>query len=336
MEELTVSDELYLKDIGVFITNWLNDNDYVLVNTSGSTGTPKKIKLLKSHMRNSALATGNYFGLKEDAIALLCLSATYIAGKMMLVRAMILGWDIHLVSPIANPLENLTESYDFCAMVPMQVEASLSHLHKIEQLIIGGAPISLTLNKELQTVTTNCFATYGMTETITHIAVKRINKFGGNLSAVESYFNTLPNVSISKDDRGCLVIDAPKVSNEIIVTNDIVNIHSDTEFEWLGRFDNVINSGGLKLFPEQIEQKLSQLIKERFFVIGIADEILGEKLILIVESEIPLNLSKFDYQRCQLTKYEMPKEVLLLPKFKETLTGKVRRKQTLKLLFDIN
>jgi len=336
MEELTVSDELYLKDIGVFITNWLNDNDYVLVNTSGSTGTPKKIKLLKSHMRNSALATGNYFGLKEDAIALLCLSATYIAGKMMLVRAMILGWDIHLVSPIANPLENLTESYDFCAMVPMQVEASLSHLHKIEQLIIGGAPISLTLNKELQTVTTNCFATYGMTETITHIAVKRINKFGGNLSAVESYFNTLPNVSISKDDRGCLVIDAPKVSNEIIVTNDIVNIHSDTEFEWLGRFDNVINSGGLKLFPEQIEQKLSQLIKERFFVIGIADEILGEKLILIVESEIPLNLLKFDYQRCQLTKYEMPKEVLILPKFKETLTGKVRRKQTLKLLFDIN
>jgi len=336
MEELTVSDELYLKDIGVFITNWLNDNDYVLVNTSGSTGTPKKIKLLKSHMRNSALATGNYFGLKEDAIALLCLSATYIAGKMMLVRAMILGWDIHLVSPIANPLENLTESYDFCAMVPMQVEASLSHLHKIEQLIIGGAPISLTLNKELQTVTTNCFATYGMTETITHIAVKRINKFGSNLSAVESYFNTLPNVSISKDDRGCLVIDAPKVSNEIIVTNDIVNIHSDTEFEWLGRFDNVINSGGLKLFPEQIEQKLSQLIKERFFVIGIADEILGEKLILIVESEIPLNLSKFDYQRCQLTKYEMPKEVLILPKFKETLTGKVRRKQTLKLLFDIN
>jgi len=336
MEELTVSDELYLKDIGVFITNWLNDNDYVLVNTSGSTGTPKKIKLLKSHMRNSALATGNYFGLKEDAIALLCLSATYIAGKMMLVRAMILGWDIHLVSPIANPLENLTESYDFCAMVPMQVEASLSHLHKIEQLIIGGAPISLTLNKELQTVTTNCFATYGMTETITHIAVKRINKFGSNLSAVESYFNTLPKVSISKDDRGCLVIDAPKVSNEIIVTNDIVNIHSDTEFEWLGRFDNVINSGGLKLFPEQIEQKLSQLIKERFFVIGIADEILGEKLILIVESEIPLNLSKFDYQRCQLTKYEMPKEVLILPKFKETLTGKVRRKQTLKLLFDIN
>jgi len=332
-EELTASDELYLKDIGAFIIDWLNDDDYVLVNTSGSTGTPKEIKLLKSHMCNSALSTGNYFGLNENTTALLCLSATYIAGKMMLVRAMVLGWDIHLVSPIANPLENLTESYDFCAMVPMQVEASLIDLHKINQLIIGGAPISNILHEQLQVVTTNCYATYGMTETVTHIAVKRINKSDICLNAFDSFFNTLTNVSVSQDDRGCLVIEAPMVSNETIVTNDIINIHSDTEFEWLGRYDNVINSGGVKLFPEQIELKLSEIIQERFFVIGVADQKLGEKLILLVESEDILNLSKHDYQRCQLTIYEVPKEVFLLPKFIETATGKVQRKQTLKLLF---
>jgi len=333
-EELTASDELYLKDTGVFIVDWLNDDDYVLVNTSGSTGTPKKIKLLKSHMRNSALATGNYFGLKENTTTLLCLSATYIAGKMMLVRAMVLGWDIHLVSPSANPLKRLTESYDFCAMVPLQVEASLSHLHKIKQLIIGGAPISSTLNKELQTVTTNCFATYGMTETITHIAVKKLNNFSRVISndREKSHYHILPNVSISQDDRGCLVIDAPKVSNEIIITNDIINIHSDTEFEWLGRYDNVINSGGVKLFPEQIEQKLSLLIKERFFVAGIPDEQLGEQLILIMESDVKLSLSKSDYEKCMLSKYEIPKAVFTFPKFIETPSGKIQRKQTLALL----
>jgi len=332
-EELTASDELYLKDIGAFIMDWLNDDDYVLVSTSGSTGLPKEIKLLKSHMRNSALATGNYFGLNENTNALSCLSATYIAGKMMLVRAMVLGWDIHLVSPIANPLENLTESYDFCAMVPLQVESSLTDLHKIKKLIIGGAPMSSSLHEQLQAVTTNCYATYGMTETITHIAVKRINKLSVSLSAVESYFNTLPNVSISQDDRGCLVIEAPKVSYEPIVTNDIVNIHSDREFEWLGRFDNVINSGGVKLFPEQIEQKLSQLIKKRFFVAGIPDEQLGEQLILIIESDVRLNLSKSDYQNCQLSKYEIPKRVFILSKLIETPTGKIQREQTLKLLY---
>jgi len=333
-EELTASDEIYLKDIGVFITDWMNEYDYVLVNTSGSTGAPKEIKLLKKHMRNSALATGSHFGLNENTKALLCLSATYIAGKMMLVRAMVLGWDIHLMPPIANPLKNLTASYDFCAMVPLQVESSLVDLHKIKQLIIGGAPISSTLNKELQAVTTNCFGTYGMTETITHIAVKKLNNFSKGISneSDKSHYHILPNVSISKDKRGCLVIDAPKVSKELVVTNDIVKIESNSEFEWLGRYDNIINSGGVKLFPEQIEEKLSRLIKERFFVAGIPDEKLGEKLILVIESDVNMSLSKSDYQNCQLSKYEIPKDVFTLSEFIETSSGKIQRKQTLTLL----
>ncbi|NQY30311.1 MAG: AMP-binding protein [Flavobacteriaceae bacterium] len=334
IENYLVSDELYLQDIGQFLKDWVNSEAYIKVNTSGSTGLPKEIQLNKKHMCNSALATGEYFSCKENTKALLCLSANYIAGKMMLVRAMVLGWDIHLVSPTANPLKNLTTSYDFCAMVPMQVEESLVDLHKVKKLIIGGAPISSILNKELQIVTTNCYATYGMTETITHIAVKKLNNFSGVISneSEKSHYHILPNVSISQDNRDCLVINAPKVSDETIVTNDIVKLTPNSSFEWLGRYDNVINSGGVKLFPEQIEEKLSHIIKKRFFVIGVPDDKLGEKLILIIESYVRLSLSKSDYKKCMLTKYEIPKQVFELPKFIETASGKIQRKQTLALL----
>lgn len=332
--ELTASNELYLKDIGVFLTDWLNDDDFIVVKTSGSTGIPKEIKLLKSHMRNSALATGQYFGLNKNTTALLCLSATYIAGKMMLVRAMVLGWDIHLVSPTSSPLKKVNQSYEFSAMVPMQVEESLVDLNKIKELIIGGAPISNSLHQQLQTVTTNCYATYGMTETITHIAVKKLNNFSNANSNYKGKpdYQILPDVSITQDDRNCLVIDAPKVSFELIKTNDIVKIHSSTEFEWLGRYDNVINSGGVKLFPEQIEHKLSQLIKECFFVIGIPDEQFGEQLVLIIESEGEISFSKADYENCQLTKFEIPKQIFVTSKFVQTPSGKIQRKQTLDLL----
>lgn len=334
VEELIIEEQLYLQEIGLFLKEWINEEEYVTVHTSGSTGVPKEIKLSKKHMCNSALATGAYFGLKENTTALLCLSANYIAGKMMLVRAMVLGWDIHLVSPKLNPLLNLEGSFDFCAMVPLQVEESLPQLSKIKQLIIGGGVVSPKLHQQLQCVNTNCFATYGMTETITHIAVKKLNNFNtvSSNKKINSYYHILSNVNISQDNRDCLVIDAPLVSNETITTNDIVKLHSETKFEWIGRYDNVINSGGIKLFPEQIEEKLSQLIKKRFFVFGIPDDKLGEKLILIIESDVRLSLSKSDYKKCLLTKYEIPKEVFVIDKFIETPTGKIQRKQNLKLI----
>ena len=145
--ELLNSEEIYLREIGVFLKDWTSSVDYIIVNTSGSTGAPKEIKLLKKHIINSAFATGKYFGLKENTTALLCLSATYIAGKMMLVRAMTLGWNIHLVPPTSSPLKN-DAIYDFAAMVPMQVTNSLDKLQNIKQLIIGGAPVSQNLQKQ--------------------------------------------------------------------------------------------------------------------------------------------------------------------------------------------
>lgn len=323
-EELKLSNEVYIKEVGIFFSTWLNANDYIVVKTSGSTGAPKPIKLFKKHMINSALATGNYFNALEGTKALLCLSASYIAGKMMLVRAMVLGWDIHIKPPSTNPI-GANEKYDFAAMVPMQVQQSLNNLNQIKTLIIGGAPLATTIRNQLLQKTTACYVTYGMTETCTHIAIKKITV---NNTAP---YKALVDVTIKQDERMCLVINAPKIISEPIITNDIVEIIAPNKFKWLGRYDSVINSGGIKLFPEQIEQKLSSQIATRFFVAGIPDEVLGEKLILIIESDtlFTINYSTLDVP---LLKYEQPKEVFFLSQFIETSTGKIQRKETLQLL----
>ncbi len=331
-ETLRVSDAVYLQEVASFLSDWTNENDFIIVQTSGSTGKPKNITLQKQYMINSALATGEYFNVQEKTKALLCLSANYIAGKMMLVRAMILGWDLRLVPPNASPLKGITEAFDFCAMVPLQVENSITQLHQIKQVIIGGAPISTPLFLKIQQLKTKCFATYGMTETITHIAVRKMKSITDvNLEAIESYYQVLPNVKITQDDRSCLVIDAPKVSGTTIVTNDVVSLISETQFKWLGRFDNVINSGGVKLFPEQIEEKLSKIISNRFFISSIADEKLGQKLVLFIESEMKLNVDEKLLVKV-LSKYEIPKVIYSIPKFIETPTGKVNRIEILKLV----
>ena len=187
----------------------------------GSTGTPKTIQLEKEKMINSARATGSYFKVGQGTSALLCLSADYIAGMMMLTRAMVLGWDLHVVAPEKDALVQYDNPYDFVAMVPYQVLHSIASLDKVKKLIIGGGPVSTELEDALQNVSTEAFATYGMTETISHIAVRRLNGPGRS-----TRFSALPNVELALDDRDCLVIHAPEVSDNKVVTNDIVDLQS--------------------------------------------------------------------------------------------------------------
>lgn len=311
--------EAYEKEIGLFLLDWLDNNDFIITKTSGTTGKPKEIKIKKQAMVYSALATGDFFKLKPGNTALHCLPCQYIAGKMMLVRAIILGLELTLVNPKGNLFQNDSNCYDFVAMVPLQVENSLEDLHQIKKLIIGGAKPSRKLIEILKSqTTTEVFETYGMTETITHIAAKNIQ---------DDLFKVLPNISISKDERDCLVIEAPRITSEKIITNDIIEISGDNNFKWLGRIDNVINSGGVKLFPEQIEKKLEAVISERFFITSEEDKKLGNKAVLVIESksEAIENLN-FD---C-LDKYEKPKEIYLVSEFVETETGKVNRRETFK------
>ncbi|AXP82373.1 2-succinylbenzoate--CoA ligase [Mariniflexile rhizosphaerae] len=325
--------EPYEKEVGKFLQHWLDENEFVVVKTSGSTGTPKSIKIKKQAMVNSALATGEFFDLKPSDKALHCLPTRFIAGKMMLVRAMVLGLEIDLEAPTAHPDFNIYRAYNFCAMVPLQLDNILQDFNLIKTIIVGGAPVSTALIEKLQGIDSHVYESYGMTETVTHIALKKLNNLPPSLRgkakrSAES-FKTLPNIRISKDERDCLVIDAPKLSEEKIITNDLVEIYSETEFKWLGRIDNVINSGGLKFFPEQIEAKLQDKIQARFFIASKPHETLGEQLILLVEGGIEsIDPSAFS----SLKRNERPKNIFTLKQFVETASGKVQRKKTVELI----
>ena len=313
--------EEHEKDLGSFLLDWLDDKETIQLTTSGTTGTPKTIIIKKQSMVHSAIATGNYFNLHPQDKALLCLPARYIAGKMMIVRSMMLGLELDIMVPSSH-LDDLLphKNYDFVAIVPLQAENSLEKLHQFKKIIIGGAKVSDDLANKLKEIKSDIYETYGMTETITHIAAKKIG---------EEFFTILENASISKDNRNCLVIDVPSISDEILITNDIVQILNDKQFKWIGRYDNVINSGGIKLFPEQIEAKLASKISNRFFVIGQPDEVLGSKVVLVIEGdkfEIDANIYE------SLEKFEKPKDVLFIPKFVETETNKINRLKTLQAI----
>lgn len=318
------SQTLHEIEIGKFLIEWLNNNNYISVPTSGSTGVPKKINILKAHTVNSAIATGTFFELPSETRALLCLPASYIAGKMMLVRAIILGWDLYIKAPEKDAITQYDRDYDFVAMVPYQVHYSLKSLNKIKKLIIGGGAISVDLNDQLQHVDTEVFATYGMTETITHIAVRRINGL-----AKSDYYNALPNVKFSLDKRDCLVIEASEVSDDKVVTNDLVKIISPSSFQYLGRIDNVVNSGGVKLFPEQIEAKLAKFIDVQFIIASEKNQTLGEQLILILEEDSSELIPDIKTAFSTLSNYERPKKVYSFSKFPFTETGKIKRSELL-------
>lgn len=310
--------QLFEKEIGKFLLDWLNNESFVLVKTSGSTGIPKQIVLQKSAMIASAKATGLFFNLIPKSTSLLCLSANYIAGKMMLVRAITLGLHLDTIDPTSAPLT--TKKYNFIAMVPLQVQKSLSKLHLVDNVLIGGTKVSYSLSESILKTNCNAFESYGMTETISHIAIKKIG---------ELYFTVLPNVTISMDERSCLVIEALELFKEKIITNDIVEIQNATQFVLKGRIDNVINSGGIKIFPEEIEELIGKHISVPFFIGSKPDEILGERVILVIEAK-PFSIENNVFS--ELSKYQIPKEILFLESFVRTETQKINRKKSLEKL----
>ena len=309
------------KEILDFWEEWISDSEFILSKTSGSTGIPKEIQLPKSAMKKSAQMTGEFFGLKKGNSALLCLPVNFIAGKMMLVRAIVLNLKLYVVEPKSHI--EIREKIDFVPLTPMQVENSIRSLDNVKTLLIGGAPLSDGLRAKLWKISPQSYESYGMTETITHVALKEIS---------EEYFTTLKDVLIHKDKRDCLVIKTPYFEEEII-TNDIVELKNNTQFKWLGRIDNVINSGGIKLFPEQIEKKLKPFISEEFIIASLFDEKLGEKLILIIEGEKNSKYNSENFgQNSKLLKHEMPKEIYFVEKFPRTESGKIIRDQIMDFL----
>ncbi|MFD0932273.1 AMP-binding protein [Psychroflexus salinarum] len=327
--------EPFEEKIGGFLLDWLNDDyDSIKVQTSGSTGEPKTYFLDKQKMINSALATGKFFKVQEDTTALLCLPADYIGGRMMLVRAMILGWDLDIIEPKSNPLDEVFKTYDFCAMTPFQMDNSLGRLHLIKKLIVGGGAVSENLIGSIQGIPTKVYEVYGMTETISHIAARKLNPTKDNKE--KRPFKALPNVSVSQNENNCLVIKAPKILEKELVTNDIVEVLTYKKFFWKGRLDNIINTGGVKIFPETVEKKLQKLITHRFYIAGLPHDSLGEQVVLFIEApENEKFLSDLKHTIVKLKslgKYEKPKHIYFVEKFEETDSGKIHRKKTLSKL----
>ena len=304
-----------------FLEEWNDSSDEIIVKTSGSTGKPKEIHLLKKHMIASTKATCKFLELKRGDTALLCLSMDTIGGRMMVVRSLV--WELNLiVSDLSStPLAQINDKIDFAAMVPMQVQKSLNEnpnkISNIGKLIIGGGPASNQLIDQIQEIPSKVYHTFGMTETISHIALRSLNH------PLEEAFECLPDITV-ESNSGSLVIIAPEIGVLNLETNDTIELISPTSFRWLGRTDFAINSGGIKLHPEEIESKLSELISTPFFVFGEKDELLGEKLILIMEGSDESPPSKRDFQAV-LSKHSLPKEIRVVAQFNYTQSEKIHR-----------
>ncbi|ADE83286.1 O-succinylbenzoic acid--CoA ligase [Xylanibacter ruminicola] len=322
-----------------FIDEWNNDSAYVEVKTSGSTGEPKRMLVEKRRMLNSARITCDFLGLKPGDTALLCMSTDYIAGKMMVVRSIERGLKLIEVPPCGHPLDikhltlNIKHSqfsifnfqFDFAAMVPMQVYNSLQvpeekeRLMAIRHLIIGGGAIDEAMEAELRTFPHAVWSTYGMTETLSHIALRRIS--GPEAS---EWYMPFPTVKLSTTDEGCLVIDAPEVCAQTLTTNDIVELKSDGRFRIRGRKDNVICSGGIKIQIEEVEQILKKYMRVPYIISKRKDEKFGEIVVLLTEGDTAEAQTICEQV---LPKYHQPKVYLHVNQIPLTETGKPARKR---------
>lgn len=320
----------------IFCQEFLSDKELFTIKTSGSTGLPKDILIKKEQMIASAEMTCNFLNLEEKNSSLICISTEYIGGKMMLVRGILKNMEMYLIEPASNPLKNIDIDikFDFLSFVPLQINNILTEtpekiniLDKAKAIIIGGGEISETLAEKIQKISAPVYSTYGMTETVSHIALKKINGCDK-----QNYFSVLEKNKISLDSRGCLVINSPVTNNEDVITNDMVEIIDNNKFIWLGRVDNVINSGGIKIQAEILENKIKKLfdtnnISNLFFIKGEKDDKLGEKITIHIENNLSLEeqnkiksiLKEF------LSKYEYPKEFYFIKQIKLTETGKIKR-----------
>lgn len=313
-----------------FLKEWWNDSPFLYVHTSGSTGTPKEIRVEKKRMMQSADRTCTFLNLKKGDRALLCMPLDFIAGKMMVVRALVQGLNLIPVPPSSNPLEGEECSdLQFAALVPLQVYHSLQHetarerLRSIRHLIVGGGGMDPELENALRSFPRPIWSTYGMTETLSHIALRRIN---GEEPA--PYYTPLDGVSLSLSPQGTLVIEAPHLSAEKIVTHDLADLYPDGRFRILGRGDNVICSGGIKIQIESVETILKPSLSTPFAVSWVPDKRLGQCTVLLLElsekDPLPENLFKV-FQA--LPSYQKPKYVLRTASIPQTATGKPARTQ---------
>lgn len=309
-----------------FLVNWFLDTNSIELKTSGSTGTPKLIRTLKSNLRLSAQSTNRFFKITPASRLISCLPANFIAGKMMIIRALEAGCQLHLIKPESNPFQQIQTEADFIAVTPHQLNQAISQkstVDRVKNILIGGERITAKLLDSISKLKSNCYASFGMTETLSHIAVQSLNH------PFNPAYRTLNGVKISQDERSCLVIEAPWVEKSI-TTNDLVEMINEQEFRWLGRLDDVINSGGIKLHPASMEEKLVRLFDKRICISSLNDQTFGEIPVLIIENKgrsEPESSQLLDKLNSLLDVYEKLKGIFHLQEFPETESGKINRRE---------
>ena len=316
-----------------FLSEWHNQSSTLEVHTSGSTGTPKRMLVEKSRMRASAQMTCNFLGIKPGGQALLCMPLDFIAGKMMVVRA--LERNLHLieVAPSGHPLALLPDdvgSIDLTAMVPLQVWNTLQvpeereRLLCIKHLIIGGGAIPAQLETELRSLPINVWSSYGMTETLSHIALRPIS---------EDYYSPLPGITLEQDADDCLIIHAPALCPDKLVTNDIVRFHANNKFQIIGRRDNTICSGGIKIQIEEVEQWLHSLGINNVVVTYRDDHRLGQAVVYLTTH--PINIDTLTIPKHKPnSKYWLPKHTIIINALPLTANGKIDRAKAVEIAKD--
>lgn len=335
------SDQLtpYQTEALAFCQAWLRGQTDFVLHTSGSTGTPKPISLSRAQMWASARLTGQALGLRPGDPALVCLNVRYVAGIMMLVRGLELGLPLTIIEPTANPLATLDPAsrFAFTALVPLQLQtildqnqpAHLTLLNRMKAILVGGAATSPDLEQAIQRLTAPVYATYGMTETVSHIALRRLN--GPQASDV---FTALDGVSLGTDERGCLHITSAATNFERVQTNDVALLLDAVHFRLLGRADRIINSGGVKVQPEPVETLVQETLAgfgpvPRLFVAGLPDARLGQRVVVVGERMVVEAAPWAAVQaaiRSRFGPHWVPKDWITVPTFAETPTGKVDRK----------
>lgn len=323
-----------------FCRAWLSGQSTFVLHTSGSTGTPKPIVLNRRQLKASAHLTGKTFGLQPGDRALVCLNVDYVAGVMMLVRGLELGMEMLVIEPSSNPIplpESEANCVDFAAFVPLQMDSMLNKpeqtlpvLNRMKAMLVGGAAVDRSLAERIQAIEAPVFSTYGMTETVSHIAIRRIN--GPERTEL---FQALEGVEIGVDERNCLTIKAAATDFKLIQTNDIVELIDHRRFRLVGRADSIINSGGVKIQPERIEAVIADFLANeqestRFFIAGLPDSKLGQQVALFVESQTDWPKNRVEAIkiaiRQELGAFYVPKRFLYTTAFGETPTGKTDRK----------
>lgn len=319
-------------EISNFVEEWNNSSVFFSVQTSGSTGKPKSLQLSKEYAVASALTTGSFFNYEARDVLVLCLSLSGIGAKMQLIRAACFDMEVLVCDAGRNPLEVLDTAVKQISVVPLQLQEMMQHskekMHLLESILLGGAALDTPLRKQVLDFNLPVFESYGMSETYSHVALRKV-------AADNTLFEALPGIGFSCVDEK-LCIHAPHLGIDKLQTNDIVSLHGNTTFEWLGRADFAINSGAYKFIPEVLEQKLKVYISENFFIIGEKDKTFGEIVTLVAEAHYSLDLHLKIESCCKkyLNRYEVPKKIYFVPEFIRTETGKINRLETQKKAFE--